>query len=114
MYRSSAYMSGVPEKDTPCMSPTSENHSDYFRAMSISALVLFDHQLRDLTIAVNLVYNARMLSKPTPISDLASYLKSSGTPRTKENILRVAKMLSMTEAETQLALMLVDPNAVES
>jgi hypothetical protein len=97
LYRSSAYMS-----------------SDYFRAMSISALGLSDHPLGCLTIAVNLVYNARVLPKPTPISDLASYLKSSGMPRTKENILRVAKMLSMTEAETQLALMLVDPKAVES
>ena len=54
------------------------------------------------------------MPQPTPISDLASYLKSSNLPRTEENIRKIAKMLSMTEAETQLALMLVDPKAVAS
>ena len=44
------------------------------------------------------------MKEVTPIQDLFAYLKSSSTPRTEENIRRVAKMLSMTEGELALAL----------
>lgn len=54
------------------------------------------------------------MPRPTPIADLISYMTSQGIPRTSENILRHAKMLSMTEAEIALALTLVDPKVVPS
>lgn len=46
--------------------------------------------------------------KPQPISDLTLALKRMELPRTRENVLKIARMLSMTEAETSLALMLVE------
>lgn len=47
----------------------------------------------------------------TPIQDLFSYLKSSKTPATEENIRRIGKMLSMTESELALALAMKDKQA---
>lgn len=49
------------------------------------------------------------MNRPTPIQDLFGYLRSSGKPITRENVLSVAKMLSMTEGETALALTMVPP-----
>lgn len=54
------------------------------------------------------------MPEPTPLADLALYLKNQGIPRTRENILRYAKMLSMTDGEIALALTLVDPKAIQS
>lgn len=84
-------MSGTPKKD-----------ANYFRA-----------NVDFLTIASHLVYNARM-PQPTPLTDLESFLRSQGIPKTRENILMYGKMLSMTEAELALALTLVDPKAVKA
>ena len=54
------------------------------------------------------------MPQPTPLTDLESFLRSQGIPRTRENILMYAKMLSMTDGEIQLALTLVDPKAATS
>lgn len=51
------------------------------------------------------------MSAPTPIQDLVSFLKSRGEPLTEKNIRELAPMLSMTEGEIQLALLLVERKA---
>jgi hypothetical protein len=51
------------------------------------------------------------MNAPSPITDLVSFLKSRGEPLTEENIRQMASMLSMTEGEVQLALMLVERKA---